>query len=125
MSRLVKKAEAAWVLDPEKQLPYLEVEDGSGAVTPRWRDILLNPLKDTYDYDDLARDYLGMTVPSKADLLGKLSLGKSWSVGNEKAGICLCYMGYIAWRAAPVLEEKFKTGDYVEPVLKYGDTIDL
>ena len=24
---------------------------------------LLNPLKDTYGYDDLARDYLDMTVP--------------------------------------------------------------
>ena len=26
---------------------------------------LLNPLKDSYDYDDIARDYLGLTVPSK------------------------------------------------------------
>ena len=32
---------------------------------------LLNPLKNSYDYDDLARDYLGETVPSRADLLGK------------------------------------------------------
>lgn len=32
---------------------------------------LLNPLKDTYGYDDLARDYLDMTVPSQVDLLGK------------------------------------------------------
>ncbi len=36
---------------------------------------LLNPLKNSYDYDDLARDYLGETVPSRADLLGK-SAGK-------------------------------------------------
>lgn len=43
---------------------------------------LLNPLKDTYDYDDLARDYLGMTVPSKADLLGKLCFRKR--VGARK-----------------------------------------
>ena len=104
MSRLVKKAEAAWVLDLKKQLPYLEVEDGSSARDAQVAGYLLNPLKDTYDYDDLARDYLGMTVPSKADLLGKLSLGKELERGNEKAGICLCYMGYIAWKAAPVLE---------------------
>lgn len=32
---------------------------------------LLNPLKNTYDYDDLARDYLNLTVPSRADLFGK------------------------------------------------------
>lgn len=108
MSRLVKKAEAAWVLDLKKQLPYLAVEDGSSARDAQVAGYLLNPLKDTYDYDDLARDYLGMTVPSKADLLGKLSLGKELERGNEKAGICLCYMGYIAWKAAPVLEEKLK-----------------
>lgn len=61
----MKKAEAAWVLDLKKQLPYLEVEDGSSARDAQVAGYLLNPLKDTYDYDDLARDYLGMTVPSK------------------------------------------------------------
>ena len=52
----VKKAEAAWVLDLKKQLPYLEVEDGSSARDAQVAGYLLNPLKDTYDYDDLARD---------------------------------------------------------------------
>ena len=32
---------------------------------------LLNPLKSTYGYDDLARDYLGQTVPSRDDLVGR------------------------------------------------------
>lgn len=32
---------------------------------------LLNPLKDTYNYDDIARDYLDMTVPSRIELLEK------------------------------------------------------
>ncbi len=36
---------------------------------------LLNPLKNSYDYDDLARDYLGETVSSRDDLLGR-SAGK-------------------------------------------------
>ncbi len=34
---------------------------------------LMNPLKDTYNYDDLARDYLDMTVPSRQELLEKMS----------------------------------------------------
>lgn len=34
---------------------------------------LLNPLKDTYYYDDLARDYLDMTVLSRQELLEKMS----------------------------------------------------
>lgn len=32
---------------------------------------LLNPLKDSYVYDDIARDYLSMTIPSKKELVGK------------------------------------------------------
>ena len=32
---------------------------------------LLNPLKDTYAYDDIARDYLALTVPSEHDTFGK------------------------------------------------------
>ncbi len=34
---------------------------------------LLNPLKSSYTYDDIAREYLdGMMLPAKEDLLGKL-----------------------------------------------------
>lgn len=32
---------------------------------------LLNPLKDSYNYDDVARDFLNQTVPSKSELFGK------------------------------------------------------
>lgn len=35
---------------------------------------LLNPLKDSYDYDDLARDYLDRMMVSRKDLLGKMSI---------------------------------------------------
>lgn len=34
---------------------------------------LLNPLKDTYYYDDLARDYLDITILSRQELLEKMS----------------------------------------------------
>lgn len=53
---------------------------------------LLNPLKDAYEYDDLARDYLGMTVPSRTDLLGKQSLAKALEAEAPEAVTCGCYM---------------------------------
>ena len=37
---------------------------------------LLNPLKHAYVYEDLAKDYLGRMYPTRADLLGKLTLKK-------------------------------------------------
>ena len=35
---------------------------------------LLNPLKDTYTMEDIARDYIGISVPSYQELFGKKSL---------------------------------------------------
>ena len=35
---------------------------------------MLNPLKDTYQADDIARDYLHMTLPSYQELFGKETL---------------------------------------------------
>ena len=38
---------------------------------------LLNPLKSTYTYDDVAKEYLdGILLPAREDLLGKDSLEK-------------------------------------------------
>ena len=98
----------AAVLNLKAQLGLLDLDYGSPVMDAGVAGYLLNPLKDTYDYDDLARDYLEMTVPSQADLLGKTPLGKALAEGEEKAVTCACYMGYIAWKAAPVLEEKLK-----------------
>ncbi|MBS6645159.1 MAG: DNA polymerase I [Clostridiaceae bacterium] len=101
------------MLNLKKQLPFLQLDYDSPAFDAGVAGYLLNPLKDTYDYDDLARDYLGMTVPSKMDLLGKNDLGKALSDGEAGAVTCCCYMGYIAWKSAPVLIDKLKeTGMY-------------
>ncbi len=97
------------VLDLKPQLPYLNLEYGCPALDCGVAGYLLNPLKDTYEYDDLARDYLSMTIPSRADLLGKRSLGDGLQEGDQKAINCACYMGYIAWKAMPVLLERLES----------------
>ncbi len=69
---------------------------------------LLNPLKDTYDYDDLARDYLDRMVASRKDILGKVSIqaARMGSPEELKQMPQLCCQSVLeAW---PVLEEKLK-----------------
>lgn len=106
------------LLDVKSQLPFLKNRDRKIVDGSRNADgcsamfdagvagYLLNPLKDTYEYDDLARDYLDMTVPSRADLLGKTSFTAAFDAMPEKAVTAVCYMGYVAWKARPVLTEK-------------------
>lgn len=108
---LCKKAARVCVLDLKSQLKFLKIESDSPMIDGGVAGYLLNPLKDTYDYDDLARDYLGMTVPSKVDLLGKQPIKKALEAGEKKAETCICYMGYIAWKCAgKLMEELEKAG---------------
>lgn len=48
---------------------------------------LLNPLKDTYQADDIARDYLHMTLPSYQELFGKETLAAQLArIDEEETG---------------------------------------
>ncbi|MDD7391177.1 MAG: DNA polymerase I [Lachnospiraceae bacterium] len=66
---------------------------------------LLNPLKDTYDYDDLARDYLDRMTASRKDILGKSSIqaAKMGSPEELKQMTLLCCQSVL--EAYPVLEK--------------------
>lgn len=66
---------------------------------------LLNPLKDTYEVDDIARDYLGITILSYQELFGKEKLSELVNRDDEKIQKkCAEYFGYLsmvpllAWR---------------------------
>lgn len=75
---------------------------------------LLNPLKNTYDYDDIARDYLGITdfTPPGA-LKGKDSPQTMWENRPEDLKKLLGLAARTAYLTAPVLEEKLReTGMY-------------
>lgn len=66
---------------------------------------LLNPLKDTYHYDDIARDYLGMTLPSRADIYGKKTLAEILAEDKEKALTWLGYYAALPLKAVQVLKK--------------------
>lgn len=115
-----------WVLDLKSMLPILNLADQAPVYDAGVAGYLLNPLKDTYGYDDLARDYLSMTIPSQSELIGKGNLGDLLEAGDEKAVTCACYMGYIAWKAAEPLksrleqEEMYKLYTEIEMPLIYS-----
>ena len=66
---------------------------------------LLNPLKNEYSYDDIARDYLGEMIPARTDLLGKQKLPKAAAENMESVAKMACYMAYTCLRAQqPLLD---------------------
>ena len=103
---LCQKDKPVWVLDLKAMLPVLKLEDTAPVYDAGVAGYLLNPLKDAYGYDDLARDYLAMEIPSQSDLIGKALLGDRLAQEDEKAADCVCYMAYTAWKAAEVLKKR-------------------
>lgn len=81
-------------VDNEQQGAFLDAEIAA---------YLLNPLKDSYAYEELAREYAGLTIPSYAELFGKDKLTK---VLEEKTGAFCIYGGYssyVLYQSMPVL----------------------
>ena len=69
---------------------------------------LLNPLKNEYTYDDLARDILELMVPSKLDLLGKLKIKKAAEEKPEALELMACYEAYACIAAKNQLLEQLE-----------------
>ena len=74
---------------------------------------LLNPLKNEYPYEDLAKDYANLMIPSRVDLLGKLSIEKAFAEKAEDALKYTCYEAYTALMTKKAMEaELHETGMY-------------
>lgn len=76
---------------------------------------LLNPLQNTYDYDDIAREYLGMNVPAFDEIFPKTK--KNETLSDEIPENILkyaCYNAYVAYKAKDALTEKLKETEMLD-----------
>lgn len=97
------------VIHLKEQLAFLNITPESQVFDAGVAAYLLNPLKDSYEYQDLANDHLGLSLPSKAELIGKHSLKKALEENEEKAVSCVCYMAYVAWSCGDKLRTDLKS----------------
>ena len=72
---------------------------------------LVNPLKNEYTYDEIAKDFLGTLYPSREELLGKKTLADAWEQDRQEMVRCICYQAYTARKAKDAIREQLeKTG---------------
>ncbi len=93
-------------------------EDGKcDALTPykkeRYFDILiaaylLNPLKSDYSAEDIAGEYLGLTIPDRSQVCGKASYADTYAKNPRDFVEYACFHAYVCLMAAPLLREKLK-----------------
>lgn len=98
-------------MDVKALLGAVELSEGKKAFDVGIAAYLLNPLKSSYTYDDIAKEYLQKMLPSQMELLGKGNLGAMWEGKPKEVELAVCYMAYVACMAAPVLLEALKAAE--------------
>ena len=118
VNRLSVQVPVIAVLDLKEILKALDLEERESFFDTGVAAYLLNPLKSTYGYDDLARDFLGETLPSKAELFGKIPLDNARVMdaeSYEKHAASLALVPFSAYEvirgklADTGMEELFRT----------------
>lgn len=92
--------------DIKNQYDYLSQEN-----TDKYFDVLiaaylLNPLKNDYEIEDIAAEYLGLMIPGKKQVFGKESVNTLYEKERQKAIDFACYGAYVSLCAKEVLKAK-------------------
>ena len=106
--RMANGAARVSVFDLKNILKYLEPER-KGQFFDVWIGAyLLNPLKASYTYDDIAREFLGMTLPSGEEIFGTAKLPEASAMDPQDAGRWCALHAWTAREARGPMEEKLR-----------------
>ncbi len=99
---------SVYTIHLKEQLSFLELKYSTAVCDCEIAAYLLNPLKDSYDTDDLARDYTSISILSKKELFQKKSLNEAAKEETESFLKFVCYEAYIPFLASGNIMEELK-----------------
>lgn len=102
---LCKAGHAMCCLDVKSQLPYVELCEDYNIFDCGVAAYLLNPLKDKYDYDDIADTFLGVSVKEKKELVGKKMIDED-SFDDKELMEYFAYLSVVPAMAADKIMNK-------------------
>ena len=96
-------------IDVKYMLKHVGLEDAGHVFDTGVAVYLLNPLKSSYTFDDIAREYLdGALLPTRTDLLGKDSLKAAWEKSSDGLMSYACHLAYTAYATREPIENALK-----------------
>lgn len=67
---------------------------------------LINPLKSDYQTEDIAGEYLSLTIPDRVQVCGKGTYAQAYEKEPQTFAQYACYQAYVCLAAGKVLEDK-------------------
>lgn len=87
----------------KEKLGVLDLKDEKDIADLAIYGYILNPLKNTYDYDDIARDYLNLQPLSRSELLGKMTVAQAAEKSLLQLVKTACLCAYVCRSAYDVM----------------------
>ena len=110
LSQVAKKTVLA-AFDVKHLLKYVPIDRWEQTFDGEVAAYLLNPLKSSYDYEDVGKEYLGLTCPGRLELVGKLEDSQAMDEKPDEMRRLGCFMAYVALNAKEPLERSLSATD--------------
>lgn len=95
-------------LDIKKMYPYVQTEDISKYFDVIIGSYLLNPLKNDYDAESIAQEFLGLTIQGQKEFFGKKTLTDMASENMQALGEFFMFQSYVAYEAEVILRKRLE-----------------
>ncbi|MGN0244020.1 MAG: DNA polymerase I [Lachnospiraceae bacterium] len=96
LSSVLRACPHSYTIGLKEQLPYLNIDERTtGVVDLELGAYLCNPVKDTYTYEDIARDFITAVVPGKQEILGSMSVREALLIETDSAKQYIAYQSCI------------------------------
>ncbi len=105
---LLESCEKLVCLNVKELLPFLGEVPEEKIIDAGLGAYLLNPLKESYSYDELARDYLGILVPGRNELIGKMTYGEAALMKPDELSRFACLNAFSIRNSWMVIHERLK-----------------
>lgn len=106
--RLVNISDKAVCMNLKRILPYIGTDNISKNFDVSVAAYLLNPLKETYNYDDIARDYCNVMIPSETEIK------KAYPDNNEVLTSIAALNTYFSYRGYRMVQDRLKEDNMYE-----------
>ncbi len=100
-------------LDIKKELNFINIDSGNKIIDCGIGAYLINPLKDEYAYDDIAREYMGVTLLTKKELIGKNEINV-FTIEDENISKYIAYQSIVPLVSSEAIINKLKSTEMYE-----------
>lgn len=94
--------------DIKSKYRYLKATDSKNKFDILIGAYLLNPLKNDYQVEDIANEYLSLMLPERSQTIGKKSFQQVLQDKPEEIRDYACFQAYVSQKAAPLLIQRLE-----------------